>query len=346
MNNLIIYIFSISSLFFYIGCNSGGGSSSTATTSTQEAPAVANLVGSEIAFNPIINFTTSSDCTYDNTFAIESTFPKPSGGAITASYTALKNGDTITITISSTDSSFGEDLVLVMSSWSDLDGDNIIDQFSVLATLGDDSPLAAMTGEFTSNPPPLPNVNLNFTTSPSFVGGDANRSPTLAEWNNYVVGKQLVFLYLDGNITALSISSASAYTTTDSSGKSLTGTYDYDMVSVTKGRLTLYEKSTSNEYDYVKDAYGNSVAAYESEMVTKSENRTVIIDLNFYNTDQLYNSTYDALYDKPGGLGIHFLRTSDQTITVSGTTSTTSSVTLSGNEEGSLRVYRDSSLLK
>ena len=341
MNNLIIYIFSISSLFFYIGCNSGGGSSSTATTSTQEAPAVADLVGSEIAFNPIVNFTTSSDCTYDNTFAIESTFPKPSGGAITASYTALKNGDTITITISSTDSSFGEDLILVMSSWSDLDGDNIIDQFSVLATLGDDSPLAAMTGEFTSNPPPLPNVNLNSTTSPSFVGGDANRSPTLAEWNNYVVGKQLVFLYLTGIVDALTISSASSYSRTNLEGKSLTGTYDYDMISDTKGRLTLYENNTTKEY--IQDQ--TNFSSYESEMVTKSENRTVIIDLNFYNTDQLYNSTYDALYDKPGGLGIHFLRTSDQTISVVGTTSTTSSVTLSGNEEGSLRVYRDSSLL-
>jgi hypothetical protein len=148
------------------------------------------------------------------------------------------------------------------------------------------------------------------------------------------VGKQLVFLYLDGNNTTLSVSSASSYTTTDSNGSSITGTYDYDMISDSQGRLSLYEKSASTTYDYVQDGYGNVVAAYESEKITTTTERTVIIDLNFFNTSQIYDSTYETLNDKAGGLGIHFLRSKD-----------TSVETLSGTPEGSLRLYNDSSLL-
>ena len=186
------------------------------------------LVGSEIAFNPVIRFTTASECIYDNTLAIESTFPFPTDGAITAPYTATKSGDTLTVTISPTDSSFGEDLVLVLTGWVDLDGDQLIDQFSIVPTLGDDFPLPAMTGQFTVNPPSAPNSGLNTANLPEFVGGDSNRSPTLAEWNSYVVGKQLVFINLDGSVSTLSISSTSSYSTTDSSGNAISGTYDYD----------------------------------------------------------------------------------------------------------------------
>jgi len=302
------------------------------------------LVGSEIAFNPVIRFTTASECIYDNTLAIESTFPKPTDGAITAPYTATKSGDTLTVTISPTDSSFGEDLVLVLTGWVDLDGDQLIDQFSVAPTLGDDFPLPAMTGQFTVNPPTVPNSGLNTANLPEFVGGDSNRSPTLAEWNSYVVGKQLVFINLDGSVSTLSISSTSSYSTTDSSGNAISGTYDYDRISDSKGRFTLFEENVITSYN-LTDANGYALSAvYESDKITTTTNRTAIFTFNFYNTNEIWNASNPT--PKAGGLGIHFLRTKDETISTANSVSTTSPVTLTGTAEGSLRLYNDSSLLK
>jgi len=301
------------------------------------------LVGSEIAFNPVIRFTTASECIYDNTLAIESTFPKPTDGAITAPYTATKGGDTITVTISPTDSSFGEDLVLVLTGWVDLDGDQLIDQFSIAPTLGDDVPLPAMTGQFTVNPPSVPNSGLNTANLPEFVGGDSNRSPTLAEWTSYVVGKQLVFINLDGSVSTLSIASNSSYSTTDSSGNVISGTYDYDRISDSEGRLTLIEENVTNSYN-LTDANGYALSAvYESDKITTTTNRTVIFTLNFYNTNEIWSASNPT--PKAGGLGIHFLRAKDETISTTNSVSTTSTVTLTGNAEGSLRLYNDSSLL-
>ena len=300
------------------------------------------LVGSEIAFNPVIRFTTASECIYDNTLAIESTFPKPTDGAITAPYTATKSGDTLTVTISPTDSSFGEDLVLALTGWVDLDGDQLIDQFSVAPTLGDDFPLPAMTGQFTVNPPSVPNSGLNTANLPEFVGGDSNRSPTLAEWNSYVVGKQLVFINLDGNVSTLSISTTSSYSTTDSSGNAISGTYDYDRISDSEGRLTLFEENVITSYN-LTDANGYPLTAvYESDKITNT-NRTAIFTLNFYNTNEIWSASNPT--PKAGGLGIHFLRTKDETISTANSVSTTSTVTLTGTPEGSLRLYNDSSLL-
>ena len=249
------------------------------------------LVGSEIAFNPVIRFTTASECIYDNTLAIESTFPFPTDGAITAPYTATKSGDTLTVTISPTDSSFGEDLVLVLTGWVDLDGDQLIDQFSVAPTLGDDFPLPAMTGQFTVNPPSVPNSGLNTANLPEFVGGDSNRSPTLAEWNSYVVGKQLVFINLDGSVSTLSISSTSSYSTTDSSGNAISGTYDYDRMSDSEGRLTIFEENVTTSYN-LTDANGYALSAvYESDKITTTTNRTAIFTLNFYNTNEIWSAS-------------------------------------------------------
>ena len=302
------------------------------------------LVGSEIAFNPVIRFTTASECIYDNTLAIESTFPFPTDGAITAPYTATKSGDTLTVIISPTDSSFGEDLVLVLTGWVDLDGDQLIDQFSIVPTLGDDFPLPAMTGQFTVNPPSVPNSGLNTANLPEFVGGDSNRSPTLAEWNSYVVGKQLVFINLDGNVSTLSISTTSSYSTTDSSGNAISGTYDYDRISDSKGRFTLFEENVITSYN-LTDANGYALSAvYESDKITTTTNRTAIFTFNFYNTNEIWNASNPT--PKAGGLGIHFLRTKDETISTVNSVSTTSPVTLTGTAEGSLRLYNDSSLLK
>ena len=301
------------------------------------------LVGSEIAFNPVIRFTTASECIYDNTLAIESTFPKPTDGAITAPYTATKSGDTLTVTISPTDSSFGEDLVLVLTGWVDLDGDQLIDQFSVAPTLGDDFPLPAMTGQFTVNPPSVPNSGLNTANLPEFVGGDSNRSPTLAEWNSYVVGKQLVFINLDGNVSTLSISTTSSYSTTDLSGNPISGTYDYDRISDSEGRFTLFEENVITSYN-LTDANGYALSAvYETDKITTTTNRTAIFTLNFYNTNEIWSASNPT--PKAGGLGIHFLRTKDETISTANSVSTTSPVTLTGTPEGSLRLYNDSSLL-
>jgi len=307
----------------FVGCNGGGDSSSSATTSS-EAPSVLDIIGSEIAFNPVIKFTTATDCTYDNTLALERTFPQPSAGLIQATYTALKSGDTLTVTISSTDSTFGEDLVLVMTGWMDLDNDGLIDQCSIQPTLGDDQPLAQMTAQFTDNPPALPGAVVSTANLPIFAGGDSNRSPTLTEWNNYVVGKQLVFLYTDGNLSSLNLSSSSVYTAQDASGNDLQGTYDYDRVDDTKGRLTIYETKTYT--------YGQSQTAGTTVITS---DRRAIFDLNFYNTDPLY----DSFFNKLGGLGIHFYRTTDEETLSTGTTTTKSTA------YGSLRVYNDASLL-
>ena len=293
------------------------------------------IIGSEIAFNPIIKFTTATDCTYDNTLAIENTFPRPfldtnangtkdSGeteSLIQATYTAVKNGDTLTVTISSTDSAFGEDLVLVMTGWADSDGDGRIDQFSIQPTLGDDLSLAQMNGQFTENPPIASGSTLSASSLPIFAGGDSNRSPTLAEWNNFVVGKQLVFIYTDGNVSSLNIQSTSTHTTTDAQGNSVQGTYDYDRIDDTMGRLTIFE---SKSYQY---------GSFKSTMVTSE--RKAIFRLNFYNTDPLYDSYFNAL----GGLGIHFQVTSDEETLSTGTVTTQSSA------YGRLRVYNDASLI-
>ncbi len=304
------------------GCNGGGGGSSSSATST-EAPSALDIIGSEIAFNPIIKFTTATDCTYDNTLAIENTFPQPAS-LIEATYTAVKNGGTLTVTISSTDSTFGEDLVLVMTGWTDTDGDGLIDQFAIQPTLGDDLPLAQMTGQFTDNPPALPNATVSSSSLPIFAGGDSNRSPTLDEWNNYVVGKQLVFIYTDGNVSYMNLDTSSSYTTLDAQDNSQQGTYDYDKIDDSTGRLTILESKS-----YV---YGQSQTA--GSTVITSERRA-IFDLNFYNTDPLYDSYFNAL----GGLGIHFYMTTDEEALSTGT------VTTKEAAYGRLRVYNDASLL-
>ena len=315
------YYFLLPACLLWSGCNGGGdaASSSSASTAT-EAPSALDIVGSEIAFNPIIKFTTATDCTYDNTLAIENTFPQPAS-LIEATYTAFKNGGTLTVTISSTDSTFGEDLVLVMTGWTDTDNDGRIDQFSIQPTLGDDLPLAQMTGQFTENPPIASGSALSASSLPVFAGGDSNRSPTLAEWNNFVVGKQLVFIYTDGNISSLNMQTTSSYSATDSQGHAVQGTYDYDRIDDSTGRLTVLE---SKSYQY---------GAYESTIVTSE--RRAIFSLNFYNTDPLSDSLFNAI----GGLGIHFLVTTDEE------TLSTGAVTTKEAAYGRLRVYNDASLL-
>lgn len=305
------------------GCK-GGGSSSTSSSTSTEAPSVLDLVGSEIAFNPIIKFSTATDCTYDNTLAMEKTFPRPASGLIQATYVAVKSSGTLTVTISSADSTFGEDLVLVMTGWGDTDGDGLIDQFAVQPTLGDDLPLAQMTGQFTENPPALPGAVVSNSTSPIFVGGDSNRSPTLSEWNSYVVGKQLVFIYTDGNFSTLKLDTSSSYTTIDEQGNSVQGTYDYDRMDDSTGRLTIME---SKSYVY------GSLQVAGSTVITSE--RRAIFTLNFYNTDPLYDSYFNAL----GGLGIHFYMTTDEETLSTGT------VTSKAAAYGRLRVYNDASVL-
>ena len=219
----------------------------------------------------------------------------------------------------------------------------MIDQFSEAPTLGDDTPLPAMTGPFMFNPPSLPNSSVNTASLSDFVGGGANGSPTLSEWNNYVVGKQLVFIYIDGFVSTLSISSGTSYTTIDSSGNTITGTYDYDRASDSQGKLTLFEENISTSYN-LTDSSGYALSAvYGSDKTRTTTRRTAIYDLNFYNTNEIWSASNPN--PKAGGLGVHFLRTKDETITTVDSVSTTTNLTLSGTPEGSLRLYSDSTLL-
>ena len=311
----------VATCLLFGGCN-GGGDSASSSVNSSDAPSVLDLVGSEITFNPIIKFTSATDCTYDNTLATEKTFPRPASGLIQATYVAVKSAGSLTVTVSSTDSSFGEDIVLVMTDWVDSDGDGLVEQFTIQATLGDDLPLARMTGQFTDNPPPLSNSIVSTSTLPAFAGGDSNRSPTLQEWNNYVVGKDLVFLYTDGNASSLKLETSSSYVSTGAYGNRVKGTYDYDRIDEVSGRLTLLESLT----------YGNPQIV--GQQVTTSERR-VVFSLNFYNTDPLYDSYHGA----PGGLGIHFYKSLDEE------TFSTGSVTTKSAAYGRLRVYNDASLL-
>jgi hypothetical protein len=298
-----------------------------------------DIIGSEIAFNPIIKFTTATDCTYDNTLAMEKAFPRPTIDGIPrlieATYTAVKSGGSLTVRISSTDSSFTDDLILVMTGWSDLDKDGFIDQFTIRPSLGEILPLPEMTAQFTSTPPMLPGAGVSASSLPAFAGGDSNRSPTSSEWNDYVVGKQLVLLYTDGEVSTLNMQSSSAYTTSDYPGNTVQGTYAYERVDDTSGRLTVYESRS----------YGNPQLAL-TQYVTSE--RQAVFTLNFYNTDPLSDSTYNKL----GGLGIHFHRTTDiEKYSAAYVDTNLDGIADSDIKEstttasGSLRVYNDASLL-
>ena len=321
------------------GCKSGGDSGNSSAVSS-EAPSALDLVGSEIAFNPTIRFTSATDCTYDNTLATENTLPRPATGLIQATYTAVEEAGAITIKVSSTDSSFTEDLILVMTGWRDLDQDGFIDQFTIRASLGATLSLPEMTAQFTSNPPMLPGAGVSSSNLPVFAGGDSNRSPTSSEWNDYVVGKQLVLLYVDGTVSTLSMQSSSAYTTSDATGNTVQGTYSYERLDDSSGRLTVYESRS----------YGNpqqGATQYATSTYVTSQ-RQAVFTLNFYNTDPLS----DSIYGKPGGLGIHFHRTTDiEKYSAVYVDTDSDGIADSDIEEqaspvyGSLRVYNDASLL-
>ncbi|MEK9632608.1 MAG: hypothetical protein VW622_02100, partial [Opitutae bacterium] len=116
--------------------------------------------------------------------------PQPTTGLIQPTCTAVEKEGAITITIYSIYGSFTNDVVLVLSGWTDLDQDGFIDQFTVEPSMGSILSLASMTGQFTCNPP-LPGADVSGSKSQVFAGGDSNRSPTSAEWNDYIVGKEL-----------------------------------------------------------------------------------------------------------------------------------------------------------
>jgi len=134
----------------------------------------------------------------------------------------------------------------------------------------------SMTGQFTVNAPSLPNSGLNTASLPDFVGRDV--SPTLALWNSYVVGKQLVFIYLDGSVSTLSISSNTSYNTTYSNENAINGTSVYDMVSDSQGKFTLFEEKVFTFYS-VTDSNGYTLfVAYDSDKITIKANRIAIFN--------------------------------------------------------------------
>ena len=204
---------------------------------------------------------------------MEKAFPRPTIDGIPrlieATYTAVKSGDTLTVTISSPNPSFTDDLILIMTGWSDFDKDGFIDQFTIRPSLGEILPLPEMTAQFTSTPPMLPGAGVSASSLPAFAGGDSNRSPTSSEWNDYVVGKQLVLLYTDGEVSTLNMQSSSAYTTSAAPGNTIQGTYAYERVDDTSGRLTVYESRS----------YGNPQQV-GTQFVTSQ--RQAVFSLNFY----------------------------------------------------------------
>ena len=262
------------------------------------APSALDLVGSEIAFNPTIRFTSATDCTYDNTLATENTLPRPATGLIQATYTAVEEAGAITIKVSSTDSSFTEDLILVMTGWRDLDQDGFIDQFTIRASLAD--PVLAR------NDRPVHIKSTNASGSGSFLlessgvcrrglepfadlfgmerlrRRQAARSSFRGRYGfhfEYAKFKRLHHFRCSGN--------------------TVQGTYSYERLDDSSGRLTVYESRS----------YGNpqqGATQYATSTYVTSQ-RQAVFTLNFYNTDPLS----DSIYGKPGGLGIHFHRTTD-----------------------------------
>ena len=155
-----------------------------------------------------------------------------------------------------------------------------------------------MTAQFTDNPPVLPGATVSTATLPIFAGGDSNRSPTLAEWNNYVVGKELVMLYTDGNLSAMTLDTASSYTTKDAQGNAMQGTYDYDRIDESKGRLTVMESKTYR--------YGQYQTALST--VYTSE-RKAVFDLNFYAKINFFAHMIYKIYHSDSLLLHNFYRT-------------------------------------
>ena len=133
----------------------------------------------------------------------------------------------------------------------------------------------------------------------------------------------------------MKIQSSSAYVTSDALGNTVQGTYAYEWVDDSTGRLTVYESRS----------YGNTQQVGTQCFTSQTQ---AVLTLNFYINDPLS----DSIHGKAGGLGIHFERTTDiekysavYVDTDLDGVADSDIVEQASPDYGSLRVYNDASLL-
>jgi hypothetical protein len=219
-------------IFLLASCG-GGGSSSSAV----DAGAPVSVAGSEIVFNPRIKFLDETKFEYDNTLSTNSDFPL---GVVTGTYATELNKASrkLTLILSATvRSKFdGTPLELILSECKDEEGDGLIDSFSYTASHG--SVQKEGGGIFTGGKPANPDAS-------SSNVADVTGAPTLAEWEKYEVGKNVVEIDDEGNFGYWRLTSASTYEAhyqaQDRSGISgtVSGTYAYEKTGPSTGTFTV-----------------------------------------------------------------------------------------------------------
>jgi hypothetical protein len=221
-------------IFLLASCGGGGGSSSSAV----DAGAPVSVAGSEIVFNPRIKFLDETNFEYDNTLATNSDFP---AGVVTGTYlTDLNKASrklTLTLTETGTSKFGGTPLELILSGCKDEEGDGLIDSFSYTASHGAVQKTGG--GIFTGGKPANPDAS-------SSNVADVSGAPTKAEWEKYVIGKNIVEIDEEGDYGYWKITDSSNYEAAyqaPGASISVNGTYTYEKTSENTGNFTFKDSA-------------------------------------------------------------------------------------------------------
>ena len=245
MKSFLIPSFSLFVLTLgFLGCvdvpvNSGTVSSTaTAPTSSElETP------GTVIAFNPKITVTGVSSCTYDNSVNTVSDLPA-TAGPVECSMTITAGESKVVVTLENSDLFGTDNLVLSLTGFTDKGGDGYTDEFSVSATKGTTTTVAA-TGQFVGEQKPR---NKNVSDAETVVISGA---PTAAEWSSYIIGNMIFAQDDDGDGNLLTFSSSTAEWRgvggEDDGETSILENYTYEKTSETEGMLIIKDDWTEED---------------------------------------------------------------------------------------------------
>jgi hypothetical protein len=196
------------------------------------AGAPSSVAGSEITINPVIKFSVDgSTFEYDNTLATDSDLPL---GPHTGVFAFRVNESTgqVFLTLTAAPAWPAGDLSLELTGFVDEDGSGLIDTFSYTATYG--AVTAGGSGEFSGGKPANPNADASSIP-------DVSGSPTVEEWNQYIVGKNMVwYTQGDPDVTFVYVKDAVSYVATDEDG-TWHGNYTYDKTGDNTGKITASE---------------------------------------------------------------------------------------------------------
>lgn len=228
IKNVVVHAAACLIALFIPSCNSGGSSGSGGGPVQAGAPT--DIAGAILAINPVIEFLDNTSFIYDNNSG-DGFWP---AGAFSGNYGSETDSATNETTI--TLNAFGvSPITLVLSNFSDGDGDGRIDDFSYTATsdaLGSESG----NGSFVAGKPANPDVEESEVA-------DLSGSPTEAEWNQYIVGNTfLAQLQFDYRYTFTDASTVIvAYDDGFDVEESVTATYTYEKISASQGILVITE---------------------------------------------------------------------------------------------------------